>query len=90
MQPGGISNVNYGQDTAIVRTGTQWLLLIALLVFVFTLPLYANDFILSLLSMTGITIITVLGLNILTGYCGQISLGQAGLMAAGAFGSGVF
>jgi branched-chain amino acid transport system permease protein len=33
--------------------------------------------------------VIVLGLNVLTGYSGQISLGHAGLMAAGAFTAGI-
>jgi len=41
------------------------------------------------MTIIGITIISVHGLNILTGYCGQISIGHAGFMAVGAYTSGV-
>jgi branched-chain amino acid transport system permease protein len=37
----------------------------------------------------GISIISVNGLNILTGYCGQISLGHVGFMAVGGFTSAI-
>ena len=35
------------------------------------------------MTMIGIAVISVHGLNILTGYCGQISIGHAGFMAVG-------
>jgi branched-chain amino acid transport system permease protein len=44
---------------------------------------------LTLLTMIGIAIISVHGLNILTGYCGQISIGHVGFMAVGAYVSAV-
>lgn len=40
---------------------------------------------LSVINVICITLISVYGLNILTGYCGQISLGQAGFMAVGGY-----
>jgi branched-chain amino acid transport system permease protein len=39
--------------------------------------------------MIGIAIISVHGLNILTGYCGQISIGHVGFMAVGAYTSAI-
>ena len=41
------------------------------------------------MTMIGIAIISVLGLNILTGYCGQISIGHVGFMAVGAYASAI-
>ena len=87
--PSGTFNQSYAQDMAIFRTKTQWVLLIAFLVFLFTCPLFSSDRILTILTIIGITIISVQGLNILTGYCGQISLGHAGFMAVGAYTSAV-
>ncbi|MGD9118715.1 MAG: branched-chain amino acid ABC transporter permease [Dehalococcoidia bacterium] len=43
----------------------------------------------TVLTIIGITVISVHGLNILTGYCGQISLGHAGFMAVGGYASGI-
>jgi branched-chain amino acid transport system permease protein len=74
---------------AIVRTRAQWGLLVAFLLLLFILPLFAGTRILSLMNIIGITVISVLGLNILTGYCGQISLGHAAFMAVGAYTSGI-
>jgi branched-chain amino acid transport system permease protein len=55
----------------------------------FTCPLYSSARILTILTIIGITVISVHGLNILTGYCGQISLGHAGFMAVGGYVSGI-
>jgi branched-chain amino acid transport system permease protein len=87
--PSGVFQHNYAQDMAIFRTKTQWSLLFVFLVLLFTLPLFASDRVLTIVTMMGISVISVLGLNILTGYCGQISLGQAGFMAAGGYISAV-
>jgi len=74
---------------AIVRTKTQWAMLIALLVILFTAPLYWGNYWLSVANLIGITIIAATGLNILTGYCGQLSIGHAGFIAVGAYTSAV-
>lgn len=88
MQPSGIFNVSYQQDNAIVRTGLQWGLLIAFLLFLLVFPFFAGTYFLSVVISLAIVLIAVMGLNIVTGYCGQLSLGQAAFMAAGAY-SGV-
>jgi len=68
-----------------MRTKTHWALLIGLLVLVFTAPLYWGDYWLSVANLIGITIIAAIGLNILLGYCGQLSIGHAGFIAVGAY-----
>jgi branched-chain amino acid transport system permease protein len=87
--PSGTFNQSYGQDMAFFRTRTQWLLLLAFLAVLFTCPLYFGDRILTIMTIMGITVISVLGLSILTGYCNQISIGHAGFMAVGAYTSGI-
>ncbi|MCJ7605298.1 MAG: branched-chain amino acid ABC transporter permease [Dehalococcoidales bacterium] len=87
--PSGVYQRSYAQDMAIFRTRTQWVLLLVFLAILFTCPLYCSDRLLTVMTIIGITVISVLGLNILTGYCGQISLGHAGFMAAGGYISAV-
>jgi branched-chain amino acid transport system permease protein len=87
--PSGVFQQSYAQDMAILRTKTQWVLLLAFLVLLFAMPLYSNDRVLTILTIMGIAIVGVLGLNILTGYCGQISLGHAGFMAVGGYVSAI-
>jgi branched-chain amino acid transport system permease protein len=87
--PSGTFNQSYAQDMAIVRTRTQWVILFVFLIILFTCPLYSSNRVLTILTIIGITVISVHGLNILTGYCGQISLGHAGFMAVGGYVSGI-
>ena len=83
--PCGTHNYTYDEDMAILRTKTHWALLIGLLGLVFTAPLYWGNYLLGVANLIGITLIAALGLNILTGYCGQLSIGHAGFIAVGAY-----
>lgn len=83
--PCGIRNYSYATDTAIIRTKTQWTLFIVFLLIVFTFPFYFPRFWLDVMNLIGITTIAIIGLNILVGYCGQLSIGHAGFMAVGAY-----
>ncbi|MBN1177393.1 MAG: branched-chain amino acid ABC transporter permease [Dehalococcoidales bacterium] len=83
--PCGTRNYNYAEDMAIVRTKTHWVLLIAFLAVIFTAPLYFGNYWLGVMNLIGITLIAAIGLNILVGYCGQLSIGHAGFIAVGAY-----
>jgi len=87
--PSGTFNQSYAQDMAIVRTKAHWVILLVFLAFLFTCPLFFSDRILTIMTIIGITIISVHGLNILTGYCGQISIGHVAFMAVGGYTSAV-
>ena len=54
-------------------------------VIVFTLPAFVNDFRAQQFSYVGIYLVALIGLNILTGYTGQISLGHGAFMAIGGY-----
>jgi len=83
--PCGIRNYNYAEDMAIVRTRTHRALLIGFLIILFTMPLYFGNYWLGVFNLIGITLIAAIGLNILVGYCGQLSIGHAGFIAVGAY-----
>jgi branched-chain amino acid transport system permease protein len=70
---------------ATIRRPWQWGLLIAFIAALYTLPFYGSQSLVSLVNRIGISIITVQGLNLLTGYTGQISLGQAAFMTVGGY-----
>ena len=59
---------------SIVRTKTQWGLLIAFFIILFTVPLYMGNYWLGVFNLIGIWLIAAAGLNILIGYCGQLSI----------------
>lgn len=65
--------------------------LIALVV-CYTIPiLFPNSkYYINLLNLIGIYIIIATGLNIITGYCGQINIGQGGFCAVGAYTAALF
>ena len=83
--PCGTYNVNYKKDFAIFRTKSHWLSLAIFFVVLFTLPFYGSRYLLTVLSVIGITIIAVQGLGVLTGFAGQISIGQAAFVGTGAY-----
>jgi len=85
----GTVQESYAQDLAIFRTKLHWGVLFAFLLFLFTCPLFFSDRMLTIMTMIGIAVISVHGLNILTGYCGQISIGHAGFMAVGGYASAI-
>ena len=74
---------------AIFRTKRHWGMLIVFVIFLLACPLFLSDRMLTIMTMIGIAIISVHGLNILTGYCGQISMGHVGFMAVGAYTSAI-
>jgi branched-chain amino acid transport system permease protein len=87
--PCGTRNYSYAEDMAIVRTKTQWVLLICFLILLFASPLYFDNYWLGIANLIGITIIAATGLNVLVGYCGQLSIGHMGFMAVGAYTSAI-
>ena len=64
-------------------------LIILVLAFLASLPLYAGTYYTFLAVLSFIYIIISIGLNILTGYAGLFSLGHAGLAAIGAYTSAI-
>jgi branched-chain amino acid transport system permease protein len=84
-----IRRTNYMQDIRLFRfpsTAVWYGLLLALLL---AAPAYAGTYWTSLLILIGINAIIAMGLNLLTGYTGQISLGHAAFFAVGAYTSAV-
>jgi branched-chain amino acid transport system permease protein len=85
VRPAGDFDTSYAHDLATIRQRWQWVALLLLILALFGLPLYASQSTVSLVNRIGISIIAVQGLSILTGYTGQISLGQAAFMTAGGY-----
>jgi branched-chain amino acid transport system permease protein len=87
--PAGVRNITYNQDMAIFRTKTHWAMLVGLFVILLAAPLFLGNYHLNIINLILITIIAATGLNILTGYCGQLSIGHAGFIAVGAYTSAI-
>jgi branched-chain amino acid transport system permease protein len=86
-RPCGVFDETYAQNRAIVRTRGHAILLCAGLALVLSMPLYLSGRVLHFVNLVGITMIAAQGLNLLTGFAGQISLGQSAFMAVGAYSS---
>ena len=89
LLPSGIFSTTYEQDMGIFKTKTRWGLFLLFLVLLYLFPLYASNYLISFVTVSAITIVSVYGLNILTGYCGQLSMGHAAFMGVGAYISGI-
>lgn len=85
----GIFHTTYQEDMALRPTPLMRLRLILVIAAVVVFPFLANNYQLTLANQIGIAAIGAIGLNILTGFTGQISLGQGAFMAIGAYSSGL-
>lgn len=83
----GQINTSYGMDSRLIPIREdRWFMAMLIVFMVAVVPLVASTYWLSVV-LIPILILSLasLGLNILTGYAGQLSLGSAAFMAVGAF-----
>jgi branched-chain amino acid transport system permease protein len=84
--PCSVYHENYTQDHAWWQTkfirGKMILLLLLLFV---VIPKFADSYVLSVCNLIGYTILGALGVQLLIGYCGQLTLGHAAFLAVGAY-----
>ncbi len=78
---------DYYEDIELFSSATVFVWSVVLLVFLFTMPLFIPDYYFYLCNIILVHVILAVGLNILVGYTGQISLGHAGFFAIGAYGT---
>ena len=85
----GIFHATYREDMSLRRTHMQKIRIVLFILLVVIFPFFANRYYLTLANQVGIATIGAIGLNILVGFTGQISLGQGGFMAVGAYTAGI-
>ncbi|MGB5747397.1 MAG: branched-chain amino acid ABC transporter permease [Desulfobacterales bacterium] len=84
--PCGDYHQNYTQDHAWFQTKFIKGKMLALMVILFVgLPLISDSYMLSVWNMIGFTILGALGVQLLIGFCGQLTLGHAAFIAVGAY-----
>jgi branched-chain amino acid transport system permease protein len=83
--PAGLYHENYRSDERIFQTWFVRIWLIAFLIACVLFPFYGSEYMISTMIEVGIAIIACHGLNLLTGFTGQISLGHAAFMGVGAY-----
>jgi branched-chain amino acid transport system permease protein len=85
----GVFFTDYKSDMALRRLPLEKARLAIFAVAVLVFPFFASPYWLNLGNQIAIATIGALGLNILVGYTGQISMGQGAFMAIGAYSAGI-
>ncbi len=84
--PCGVYHQRYSQHHAWWQTGFVRLKMLALGLCVFVLiPLWGDPYWLGVANMIGYTVLGALGVQLLIGFCGQVTLGHAAFLAVGAY-----
>src|SRR5688500_3138878 len=81
----GIHHLSYASELRLRHTRAEKTRLLLAIAFLAVLPWMLDNYWLSIVNIIGIAVIGAVGLNILVGFTGQISLGQGGFLAVGAF-----
>lgn len=79
----------YEEDLYLVRGALGWTALLAFAALLVLLPYLAPGYFLYTASLIAAHVVIAVGLNLLVGYTGQISLGHAGFVALGAYTAGI-
>jgi len=82
----GVFHETYETDHRVFRVPLARATLVGMYLLLYVLlPLLGSDYILSLANLVGIAVVGAVGLNILVGYTGQISVGHGAFMSVGAY-----
>jgi branched-chain amino acid transport system permease protein len=81
----GVFKTSYAADMALFPLPlTRWVLAAVAVVFIVVAPLTFGPYYLSILNLVLVAVVGALGLNILVGYTGLISIGHGAFMSVGA------
>jgi branched-chain amino acid transport system permease protein len=84
--PCSVYHQNYAQDHALWPTNfVRGKMILLFLILVFGIPYVADSYALSICNLIGYTILGALGVQLLIGFCGQVTLGHAAFLAVGAY-----
>src|SRR5437868_11766662 len=82
----GVFKTSYAADMALFPLPiARWSIAAVVVLFAVILPLSLHEYYLSIINLSLIAVVGALGLNILVGYTGQISVGHAAFMSVGAY-----
>lgn len=85
----GYFRTRYDEDFLLLDTRAQKAAFGVFVLCALILPFVATPFLLDLANQVLLAVVGAVALMLLTGYAGQISLGHAGLLAAGAYTTGI-
>jgi branched-chain amino acid transport system permease protein len=82
----GVFKTSYAADMALYPLPiARWAVVVLAVLFIVVAPLTLSTYPLSILNLILIAVVGALGLNILVGYSGQISIGTGAFMSVGAY-----
>ena len=82
----GVLKTSYEADMALYPLPiARWAVAACAVIFFAVIPLTLDEYYLSVANLVSIAIIGALGLNILVGYTGQVSIGHGAFMSVGAY-----
>src|ERR1700757_3454696 len=82
----GVFKTTYATDMALYPLPiTKWAVAAMAVLFIVIAPLTLGEYLISILNLILIASVGALGLNILVGYTGQVSIGHAAFMSVGAY-----
>jgi branched-chain amino acid transport system permease protein len=85
----GVFHTSYQSELRLRHTGAERVRQLLVFAGLLAMPWAVGTYWLGIVNTIGIAVIGAVGLNILVGFTGQISLGQGGFLAVGAFTSGL-
>lgn len=85
----GVHHRSYTSELKLRATKAEYARLGLIGLLLIAIPFLADNYWLSIVNTILIAVIGAVGLNILVGYTGQISLGQGGFLAVGAYSSAI-
>ena len=82
----GVLKTTYEADMALYPLPVaRWTVAVLAVIFFVVIPLSLHEYYLSIANLVWIAVIGALGLNILVGYTGQVSIGHGAFMSVGAY-----
>ena len=82
----GVLKTSYEADMALYPLPiARWTVAVLAVIFFLLIPLTLHEYYLSVANLVWIAVIGALGLNILVGYTGQVSIGHGAFMSVGAY-----
>jgi len=83
----GLFFTTYAQERQFFQTGLSRVCIVLFLAALLALPTFVNTYYVTIVNTVLISVMAAASLNLLTGFCGQISLGHAAFMGVGAYGA---
>ncbi len=85
----GLFFTSYARESQVFHTGFQKYSLALFFLVLLVAPFFLSSYQVSLLNLINIAVIGAVSLNLLTGSCGQISLGHGAFIGVGAYATGL-